>query len=293
MQNKFIFFMVLTLWLGLSSNFVLANETIRYEASYKGVLSLFRKFSIAEVTLSVDSMGQMAQSPVDHLKLSVSSEKYKMAENLYSFRYFYQSLYETDLERTLYFENIKKTKEIKHKVGLFDWPNKQVQLFKSIAKDFVSDASEIRNIQDAKSLNLTVKAKALTDLPDQAMDRLSLLQNMRKKLQQGKNNHEYLVTTADELMTYKFSFAKDEVITSAGKKINARKIKVEAFDVDQLDNNLTFIDDVEADEFMTGESLKPRYRHPPIYIWFSLDDKYLPIKFVNHHSLGQFVIQRI
>jgi len=184
-----------------SFNFTFAVEKLQYQAFYQGVLSLYSKLEIADVHFTIQPLeNAIEEDALTKIALSVSSQNYPMVENLYSFRYFYQSVFDKKSHQTLYFENLKSSKKLTHNVVLFDLPKQQVQLFSSqnslpVLPEKIS-SHLIRNTPYAdvvKSLALDVKANPLNHQDKLLIDRLSLLEEIRTQLMLKSKNKFLLV----------------------------------------------------------------------------------------------------
>jgi len=295
----------------LTSTSVLADESepekLHYQASYKGVLSLFQTMSIADVWYATDTVpADSSENPIRLSSLSVSSENFSMVERLYPMRYQFLSFFSEQPARTLLFENLKVTKKsrkTKHKVGLFDRQNQKVQLFTSKNKQLVIgvdnalsviNENELETVQQKYALD--VKAPALTKLQADPVDRLTLLQLIRQQVKENRQSQKYFVTTGDELMTYQVSMQNKDVVKVGNKPVNATKLKIEAYDLGAEKQESTGFATVHAadayEDLITAKrDSSQNYRHPPIYVWFSLDDNAIPLKFVNYHALGDFIVE--
>jgi len=295
----------------LTSTSVLADESepekLHYQATYKGVLSVFQTLSIADAWYTTDTLAAAdSANPIRLSSLSVSSENFSMVERLYPMRYQFLSFFSEPPARTLLFENLKVTKKsrkTKHKVGLFDSQNQKVQLFTSKHKELVigiDNALSVINENEHERIQqkyaLDVKAPALTKLQADPVDRLTLLQLIRKQVKANRQSQSYFVTTGDELMTYEVSMQKKDVVKVGNKPVNAIQLKIEAYDLGaekQDSKGFATVHAADAYEYLnTAETdSSPNYRHPPVYVWFSLDDKAIPLKFVNYHALGDFIVK--
>ena len=303
------FLLVIHFW---ASTSLLATESVpeklHYQATYKGVLSVFQTLSIADVWYSTNSVAvDASDSPIRLSTLSVSSENFSMVERLYPMRYQFLSFFSDEPARTLLFENLKVTKKsrkTKHKIGLFDRDNRQVQLFTSKDKKLLIDTDNALAVINQNEHKITqqkyaleVKAPALTNLQTDPVDRLTLLQMIRQQVKANRQSQSYFVTTGDEVMTYKVSLQQQDVVTIGNKSFKASKVKIEAYDLDSNKPDSAGFATVHAashdydDLITTAPDTSPGYRHPPVYVWFSSDDKATPLKFVNYHALGDFVVE--
>ena len=98
-------------------------------------------------------------------------------------------------------------------------------------------------------------------------------------------------------MTYQVQLGKQELIQLDKKHIKATKVKIEAFELPSIDGGSGGIaeEDNPADENLADLSPdeKKVYRHPPVYVWFSADERCVPLRFVNHHALGEFIVEMV
>ncbi len=286
-----------------------AEAKLHYQASYTGVLSLFQRLDIADVWYGSNAIGAAKNGDLlQHVTLSVSSENFSTVERLYPIRYQFQSIFKPETSQAVLFENLrtsKKSKKNRHKVGLFDLNDHQVQVYSSTNEQVSITPVQVKHLVDGgdssvivKQLNLKADKAPLHYLEGNSLiDRLTLLSVIRNQVIEGDEKRQYLVTNGRELMTYRVQLGKQELVQLGENKIKATKVKIEAFDFEKDNKSATgyvYAGDTSIDSY---EALiqegQQDYRHPPVYVWFSADDRRLPLKFVNHHALGEFVIELV
>lgn len=299
----------LLLFASLQGQAAETEAKLHYQASYTGVLSLFQQLDIADVWYGDNAIGAAKNGDLlQHVTLSVSSENFSTVERLYPFRYQLQSIFKPETFQTVLFEKLKTTKKSKktrHRVGLFDLHDHQVQVYSSANKQVSITPVQVKHFVDEadanvieKQLNLQVNGAPLQYLEGATLvDRLTLLSAIRNQLLKGDEKQQYLVTNGRELIVYRVQLGKQELVQLGKNKIKATKVKIEAFDLEKDNksvNGYVYAGDTSIGSYANlGQEGWGDYRHPPVYIWFSADDRRLPLKFVNHHALGEFVIELV
>ena len=286
---------------------------LNYLASYKGVFSLFNSMDIADVNYSVESIlfENQADKQVNNqisgtkqIRLTVSSENFATVEKLYPFRYLFKSFFRPATATTHYFEHLKTTKKSrkkKHQVGILDHIQKKVQLFKSTEFEELITPGNFDRLSGQKlefvsnDLKLKPKSEPISNMPHMPIDRMTMLELMSEQVKQKIKDKDYLVTNGDELFRYRVSFLDRHDYQFGKRIIPSQKLKVEAFDLNP-ETQVEFAEYQESfkDGFIgqvqAGEK-KPDYAHAPVYAWFSLTEKPFALKFVNHHAVGDFIIE--
>ncbi|MGD2119751.1 MAG: DUF3108 domain-containing protein [Chromatiales bacterium] len=273
---------------------VMAVESFTYKASYKGVLSLFNRLDIGDVIFEVASLDSPGQGgAVNHLRLSVSSANYPTVEKLYSYRYRYDSFFDSARRQTRFFENVKTTKKTKHHLAYLDFNKDEVQLYRVdrsepvLTKAFVQQLLNRGGLADAET-KLQPAANALMAIPQNTLDRLSLLQDMRFDNFSIGASRDYDITNGDELMRYRYRVEKKEQLDFNGKSTAVWKVRIDAFEAGATGFQMAQAADSNA--FLDGMQTRNQLLHAPVYVWISADERRVPLKFVSHQALGQFVV---
>ena len=283
------------------TNPLFASDKVHYQATYKGVFSLYQSMKIADVFYSVSDHPMDKDLSMQQIRLWVTSERFGTVEKLYPFRYLYKSFFQPVSQQTLGFENLKQTKKkkkLKHQVGLLDFNQKRVQLYSSPAgKELLSPGNIIGIIgqQDlaisARKLALTEKARPLENLPVLPIDRLTMLEAIRQQLIKGTEEQHYRVTNGDELFDYRVTLLKNQAIKLSAVDYDTRKIKIEAFRVahdESQPQSQAFSED------LSHLQVKDKgYAHAPVYVWFTTAAPYRAVKFLNKHAVGNFIIEMV
>ncbi len=275
-----------------------AAETVNYIAYYKGVFSLFDDISIADVQLYKSAYANDGNGlAIDQLSLYVTSQKHGTVERLYPFRYLFNSYVPQTTGNTIAFEHIKKGKKEKHYIGLIGIGGKDARLYSKPDSEPVLTPSVMLSLMQSPDLtamekqhSLSVKSDSLKKLPGAPIDRMTLLQQMRQQIKKGIGEHNYLVTNAAKLMKYRVSIKRKESLKLAGKDFAAVKVKIEAYEYGKPET-VDFTDNSEV--LINQDKPQQNYMHAPVYAWFTADDEALPLKFVNRHAIGQFVIEYV
>lgn len=313
MQLKIFKIGILFVFVGMLSLSASADDTVtlHYLASYKGVFSLFNRMDIADVDYQVESLPvenlpvenlpvDKSTTPARQIRLAVSSEHFQTVERLYPFRYLFKSFFLADKPATLFFEHLKttkKSKKKKHQLGLLDHSQEKVQLFQSgqfdelITPDNFKQLSELQLEAVAARLQLKPKAEALSNVEDMPIDRMTMLELIGEQIKQGLQEKTYLVTNGDELFHYLVTFQGKHDYQLGEKMMPSQKVKIEAFEL-KPEPKVNFVEnDYDLIRQAQAQQTNPEYAHSPVYAWFSLEEKPVALKFVNHHAVGDFIIE--
>jgi hypothetical protein len=282
---------------------VRAAIDIQYQASYKGVFSLFRTMTIADVNYSVSSHEPELSPKYRQIRLWVTSEKHSTVERLYPFRYLYKSFFNADSDQTQVFENIKITKKkekLRHQVGLLDFDKKKIQLYASSHKnenvlpDVVAGITRTEQQQQLqKRFKLKKKAPPLIELRIMPIDRLSMLELMAEQVTVNQIEKIYRITNGDELFDYRVTLGQSQKLSIAGQKKQARKVKIEAFELTASGEPVMEMRG-QVEQLQAAETEQRKYAHAPVYAWFSeIDGQQTAVKFLNRHAIGDFVVEMV
>jgi len=282
---------------------VKAATDIQYQASYKGIFSLFRTMKIADVNYSVSSHVPQLPAEFQQVRLWVTSEKYSSVERLYPFRYLYKSFFNKDSEQTQVFENIKitkKKKKLRHQVGLMDFQENKIQLFKSTHKEESVLPAVVAGVtmteqhqQLIKRFQLTEKAPPLIKLQTMPIDRLTMLELMAEQVATNQAEKIYRITNGDELFDYRVTLRQQQNINVAGEERQTRKVKIEAFELTPGGEQVMETQG-KVEQLQAAETEKRKYAHAPVYAWFSeIEGKQTAVKFLNRHAIGDFVVEMV
>jgi len=292
-----VFFLVTASWQ------LQAATDIQYQASYKGVFSLFRTMKIADVNYSVSSHEPELPANFQQIRLWVTSQAYSTVERLYPFRYLYKSYFKTDSAQTQVFENIKitkKKKKLRHQVGLLDFEENKIQLFSSsdtkenMLPAVVPGVTRSEQQQQlTKRLQLKKKASPLINLQIMPIDRLTMLELMAEQVASNKAEKVYRITNGDELFDYRVTLGQQQKLKVAGKEMQARKVKIEALEL-TVSGEPVMEAQGELEQLQAAGTEKRKYAHAPVYAWFSeIGGQQTAVKFLNRHAIGDFVVEMV
>lgn len=286
----------LLLWPGLGS-----AQKIDYLASYRGVFSLFQQIDIANVEYRISSHAVSPDRHVREIRLMASSAAYPTVEKLYPFRYLYKSYSDTAFQHTLLLENLKTTqtkRKFKHQLGLFDQDSNAVQLYQTVQKEEIAGFANLQQLlsaglePDADALNLTPAGAKLEQLESMPVDRLVLLEQIRQQVRDGRQQAIYRVTNGDELFDYRVALLNREIIKLGKKPVDTSKVKIEAFELSPEGTRVSTQQDAFSD-LRAHTDAPGKYAHAPVYVWFSNDDSASPLRFLNRHAVGDFMIESV
>lgn len=244
-------------------------ETLEYEASYKGVLTAGKKFSIASVQLEhhKKTMGQ-AKQEVEQITLQVSSQPYPFVEKRFPFRVRYRSLYDPQAARVLALEKYKKTTKTVHEIAWVDKNAGQLLRFRPKGRNAGKRVFPV-------SLNTWLGGRKTFEfhkyspvqVPPQLLDYLSLLHRVRFLPLAKGDDYRFKVTDGKHLFDYRVRVENHRSIKIQGKKRKAWKLR-----------------------FDGREDGEKEPDHRPLFVWIQDDEKRTPLLFENRHPLGRFIV---
>jgi len=270
------------------------GEHLNYTISYRGVFSAMNWVDIADAELQTERSAFNGQ-PVYRSHLQVSTEAYGKMEQFYPLRYRFESYFSTDLQRTLLFDEQKKTHKERREIVWVDWEQREANRYKQKA----SKATKEGNREEWEQFDFgaygQLKEKKANGLPpilteldttDQGqfrqarganlrrlsniLDQLSLLQAVRIQELTAGQEIQLPVMDGDDVLSYRIQVVKRETIEQQGQSWDTFQLRFEAFKQG-------------AEE---GE-----VEHPPIYVWLTTDDRRIPVRFASNYALGKFAGQ--
>lgn len=245
-----------------------APETLSYRVYYKGLLSAMQELPIAEARLVTE---QADDGRLEISTLSLSSAAHDVVDTLYPIRYRLRSLYDLRDQRLLGMERFKRTREVKHDLAWLDADHGLLHYLKADA-----NASEVRipgSLQPwlAKGAVHGAERDALA-VPDQLLDRLTLLQTLRRHIPALGEVQRLPVTDGPKTYRYQVRLDGTETLSLAGRRWDTWRLRVEGYE--------TTVDGRPSDE----------PDHAPIYVWISRDPARLPLQFRIDHAVGDFTV---
>jgi hypothetical protein len=252
----------------LLSPVFLHAEVFQYEASYKGVLTGGKKFSIASVKLEQHTEDLADPRKVMQIMMEVSSEPYAFVEKRFPFRVRYRSLYDESGMQVIALEKYKKTTKTIHEISWIDQQRHQVLRFRPKGRNAgkrIFPVSLHPWMQNGTIFEFHKYAPI--PAPENLLDYLSLLQRVRFLSFSKGDDYHFRVTDGKHLYDYRVSVENNRRIDIQGKKIKAWKLRFEGVE--------------------KGEK-KPNHR--PLFVWIQDNDNRTPLLFENRHPLGRFIV---
>jgi len=279
LASRWIGLPILAVWLVWPQ--LLAAETIDFKVTYHGMFTAYQEFDIGDVRLDItQTRSLLDDEPIVRAQLTASSAAYPLVEQFYPYRYDFTSYHQGSWPRSLAFERRKQTSRLRHDLLLLNWEGAALWRFG------IDDAeqSEPLSSQLPAAMFKTLLVAGLPDYgvqlkprpegqappPESTLDRLALLQQIRALPLLPDTSEDLTVTDGKEFIHYRVTVIKRELIQAAAGSRSAWKIRVEGFESDH------------------GEE---RFRHRPVYIWISDDQRRLPLRFVIRHAVGTFTVE--
>jgi hypothetical protein len=247
---------------------VVSAETLRYEASYKGPFSAGKNLPIAAVQLEREKLRLPALGAAIQITMSVTSEPYAFVEKHFPFRVRYRSIYSLDKKHVLALEKYEKTSRVKHEIDWIDSTNGQLLRFRHKGKkagERLFPVSLQKWLQPGETFEFHKYSRH--GFEDGLIDRLYLLQALRRALLEKGSKYAFTVTDGKHLYHYRVRVQGRQRINIGGKQRNAWKLRFDAVE--------------------EGEQ-KPAHR--PLYVWLADDAQRTPLLFEHRHPLGRFLI---
>ena len=270
------------------------GERLNYTISYRGVFSAMNWIDIADAELQTEQSAFNGQ-PVYRSHLQVSTEAYGKMERFYPLRYRFESYFSTDLQRTLLFDEQKKTHKVRREIVWVDWEQRSANRYKQkVSRDAKEGGMEDTGEFDFADKGPRVKKKAnglpplLTGLDDadkgqfrqarganlrrlnNILDQLSLLQAVRVQDLVAGQEIRLPVLDGRDVLSYRIRVVKRETLEQQGQGWDTFKLRFDAF---------------------KQGAEKGEIEHPPIYVWLTTDDRRIPVRFASNYALGKFAGQ--
>ena len=244
--------------LAMQSALAAVVEQLDYQASYKGAFSFGRSLPIADVQFETRELD--GSSSLQETRITASSENYEHVESFYPMRYRFRTWASATDGRLVGFENYEQTKRTRHRLYLRDDEGTEFRRY---------DLGDGTGADVVASLEAGINPAAPPR--DEFIDRLGLLQKIRGNRLAVDEEFSFAVTRGSENLSY-------DVRVEAVEEIVVQQTPVEAWKVR--------LDGYEWDE--EGQ-LQPAHR--PIFIWFSRDQRHVPLRIESRHAIGTFLVE--
>ena len=233
-------------------------EQLDYRAVYKGTFSFGQSLPIADVQFETRELD--GSSSLQETRITASSENYEHVESFYPMRYRFRTWASAVDGRLVGFENYERTKRTRHRLYLRD-----------------DDGTDFRryDLRDGTGADVVASLEAginpAAPPRDEFIDRLGLLQKIRGHELAIDDQFSFPVTRGKEELSYEVKVEAAEQIVVGETPVEAVKVRLEGYEWD--------------DE---GQ-LEPAHR--PIFIWFSSDERHVPLRIESRHAIGTFRVE--
>lgn len=259
----------LGLLLQSSVGLAVSSETLSYRVYYKGLLSAMQALPIAEARLTTE---HAQQGLLEVSTLTLSSAAHDVVDAVYPIRYRLRALYHLQDQRLLGMERFKQTRKIKHDVAWVDSGADQLHYLrvdKRAAPIPLPPTLQPWLGQQA----LRGAPSTVTSAPLHLLDRLSLLQSLRREIPAVGQVRALAVTDGPKAYGYQVRLDGTENVTIGGRSWSTWRLRVDGYE-----------------KPATGP-LSASPDHAPIYVWVSRDASRLPLRFRIDHSVGDFTVE--
>lgn len=244
-----------------------ATESLSYRIYYKGLLSAMSEVPIAEARLRTER----APGNLEISTLTLSSAAHDVVDALYPIRYRLRAVYDLADHRLVGMERVKRTRKFKHDLAWLDGATGRLHYLKADpAGPVVTLPDPVRPWVGQRAI--TGRAGKPVTVPLALLDRLTLLQDLRRDLPSVGQVRELAVTDGPKRYRYTARLDGTDILTMAGQHRPTWRLRVDGYEI-------------QADGRASSEP-----DHPPIYVWISRDAQRLPLQFRIDHSVGDFTV---
>lgn len=234
-------------------------EQLHFVATYQGIFSLGQTLPIADVVLRVAAPD--GERTLRETELSATSEAHGLVESLYPMRYRFRSWSIGSAPGVVAFENLQKTKRLRHRLYLRDDSESG---YRAVDLDAPAGREALRRLGEGAD-----PSAARTRL--RLVDRLELLQRVRAGRLDAHTENRYPVTDGRAEMLYRVRVEGAEAVDLGSEAVAAWKVRLDGYERD-ADGRL-----VPA--------------HEPLYFWFDQRPGHVPLRIESRHAIGLFRIE--
>ena len=246
------------------------GERLTYTVSYQGILTGWTQSDIAKAILEIDPQAyRINGESLLSAHLFVSTEQYKMAEQIYPLRYSFRSWFEPTGRYSLLIDETNKEQETTQQLVWFDRDKQLVRRYKR--SDDQKHASEVLpeflQVQYATEGGEPsgFRSRGSTSLQYGMLDHLSLLYRLRLMALQPGKVVDLPASDGKDLIGYRVEMLGEERLHRADESRMTMKMK-----------------------------FQPRYRDEDdlsaIYVWYTLDEGHIPIRFYSGRTFGNIEV---
>jgi hypothetical protein len=237
-----------------------SSEVLDYRVVYKGVFSAGAELPIADLRL--DIRNRPGKHGLLETRIEASSAAYPVVESLYPVRYRFRNwTMLTKPATVLGFETYRSTRKLRHRLYLRD------DLAPGFRRYDLAAGAGRREISRLEAGESPVKA----DAGKRQLDRLALLQLIRRRPLREQVVFHFKVTNGREWMQYRVKVEAAQVLNLNGANVPAWKLR---------------FDGSESDPSGRWEPA-----HRPVYLWLSQAPGRIPLRIESRHGIGLFRIE--
>jgi len=238
-----------------------AIAALRYDVTYRGVLSGMQTLDIADAVLSTEPT---AAAGLQRSELQISSAGHQVAESVYPFRYRVRSLYRENGAGAVAFELFKQARRSKQEVYFVDSASRRLVSYRRSGDgpDLPATIAQQLGVEQRHRQ----RGEGMQIVGEQIFDRLSLLQHLGSLPMGVGRDYAITVTDGDETFAYRIRVDKKEPQQAAGRTWDTWRLRLDA----------------------TDEEGEPAHR--PLYLWLANGPDRLLVRAEARHPIGRFSI---
>ena len=235
-----------------------ATGALDYQVIYRGVFSAGADMPIADLLLE-----DPPQTGVDRIRqvgLKASSAAYPLVESVYPIRYRFRSWTDADAGGLLGFETYESTRKLRHRLYLRDATGSGMRRY-----DLTEGAGQHEMAQ------LEAGDSPVAPRGERLLDRLGLLQQVRRQELREQARFRFAVTNGRERLVYLVKVETAQVLDMDGLGVPAWKLR---------------FDGLEA-----GRNGRQVAAHRPVYVWLSRASGHIPLRVESRQPIGLFRVE--
>ena len=237
-----------------------ASGALEYQVIYRGVFSAGADMPIADLLL--DAPLQADSGRVGQIGLNASSEAYPLVESVYPIRYRFRSWTGPEQGRLLGFETYESTRKLRHRLYLRDDTGSGMKRF---------DLTEGAGQHEMTQLEAGVSPVTALQSERPLVDRLGLLQQVRRQDLREQARYRFAVTSGREQLVYRVKVEAAQVLAMDGLAVPAWKLRFDGLE--------------------RGRNGTQVAAHRPIFVWLSRASGHIPLRVDSRQPIGLFRVE--
>ena len=211
--------------------------------------------------LGLDQQPSANGSGLNLTRIEASSYAYPLVEGLFPIRYRLQSWNHAESDALAGFETYESMRRKRHRLYLPDDSSRGMRRYNLLQGD---GQAELDRLEAGEGLSQTRTGKG-------PVDRLGLLQRVRRELLAEDASYRYEVTNGRDLLIYKVSVVAAQTLNIAGAELPAWKLRFDGLE--------------------RGRQGKLEAAHRPVYVWLSRSPGHVPLRVESRHPVGRFRVE--